>query len=103
MQELTDADVSIVIVGPLRYRTEMIELFTDLLGRPPIETGGVQLWRDVQGSAAPLTARRRRRRGAARRTKREAPGNPGASRVLGQVPDGTAASPASWPAKGPGR
>jgi hypothetical protein len=31
----------------------MIDLFTNLLGRPPIETGGVQLWRDVQESFAP--------------------------------------------------
>ena len=49
-QELIDADVSVVIVGPLRYRAEMIDLFTDLLGRPPVQTGGVALWRDVQGS-----------------------------------------------------
>jgi hypothetical protein len=53
MQELGDARISVVIVGPLRYRAEMISLFTDLLGRPPIETGGVQLWRDVQGSISP--------------------------------------------------
>jgi hypothetical protein len=53
LQELIDAQVSVVIVGPLRYRTEMIALFTDLLGRPPIETGGVQLWRDVQEAVAP--------------------------------------------------
>jgi hypothetical protein len=51
-EELRDAQVSTVIVGPLRYRTEMIALFTDLFGRAPIEVDGVQLWRDVQGSIA---------------------------------------------------
>jgi hypothetical protein len=53
VQELIDAQVSVVIIGPLRYRTEMIALFANLLGRPPIETGGVQLWRDVQEAVAP--------------------------------------------------
>jgi hypothetical protein len=52
VQELSDAGVSVVIVGPMRYRSEMIELFTDLLGQPPVETGGVQLWRDVRESVA---------------------------------------------------
>ena len=52
IEELRQAGISVVIVGPLRYRTEMIELFTDLLGRPPIEVDGVQLWRDVQESIA---------------------------------------------------
>jgi hypothetical protein len=45
--ELRNAGVSVVIVGPMRHRAEMIELFTDLFGEPPIESGGVQLWRDV--------------------------------------------------------
>jgi hypothetical protein len=53
VQELIHADVSDVIVGPLRYRTEMVALFTDLLGGPPIETGGVELWRNVQAAIAP--------------------------------------------------
>jgi hypothetical protein len=53
-QELTDADVSVVIVGPMRYRDEMIALFSDLFGRPPVDADGVQLWRNVQGSLARL-------------------------------------------------
>jgi hypothetical protein len=53
-RELTDAGVSVVIVGPMQHRQEMIALFTDLFGRPPVEAGGVQLWRDVQGSLARL-------------------------------------------------
>ena len=52
IEELTDVGVTVVIIGPLRYRAEMIELFTDLLGGPPIEVDGVQLWRDVQASIA---------------------------------------------------
>jgi hypothetical protein len=51
-QELADADVSVVIVGPMQHREEMVAFFTDLFGRPPLDTGGVQLWRDVQGSLA---------------------------------------------------
>jgi hypothetical protein len=53
-KELSDADVSVVIVGPMHYREEMIALFTDLFGQPPVEAGGVQLWRNVQGSLARL-------------------------------------------------
>jgi hypothetical protein len=50
--ELDEAQVSVVIVGPLRYRAEMISLFTDLFGRPPLEIDGVQLWRDVHAAIA---------------------------------------------------
>ena len=52
IEELQDAQVSVVIVGPLRYRAEMVEMFSALLGRPPEEVDGVQLWRDVQASIA---------------------------------------------------
>jgi hypothetical protein len=51
-QELADAGISVVIVGPMQHREEMIALFTDLFGRPPAEAGGVQLWSNVQGSLA---------------------------------------------------
>jgi hypothetical protein len=51
-RELADAGISVVIVGPMQHREEMIALFTDLFGRPPAEVGGVQLWSDVQGSLA---------------------------------------------------
>lgn len=50
--ELREAQVSVVIVGPLKYRVEMLALFTDLFRRPPIEVDGVQLWRDVQATIA---------------------------------------------------
>jgi hypothetical protein len=49
IRELLDAQVSVVIVGPLRYRAEMLALFTDLFRSPPVEIDGVALWRDVQG------------------------------------------------------
>jgi hypothetical protein len=51
-QELTDAGVSVVIVGPMRYQPDMVALFTDLFGRPPVRADGVYLWRDVDGSLA---------------------------------------------------
>jgi hypothetical protein len=47
-RELTDAGVSVVIVGPTPHRDEMVALFTDLFGQPPVERGGVQLWSQVQ-------------------------------------------------------
>jgi hypothetical protein len=50
--ELRKAQVSVVIVGSLRYRAQMVSLFTDLFRRPPIEIDGVQLWRDVQQTVA---------------------------------------------------
>jgi hypothetical protein len=50
--ELRDNQVSVVILGPLKHRAEMITLFTDLFRRPPIEADGVQLWRDVQETIA---------------------------------------------------
>jgi hypothetical protein len=52
IEELQEAQVSVVIVGPLRYRTEMLDLFTDLFHRPPVEVDGVQIWRDVQETIA---------------------------------------------------
>jgi hypothetical protein len=51
-QELAEAGISVVIVGQLRYRNQMVALFTDLFGRQPEEREGVQIWRDVQGSIA---------------------------------------------------
>lgn len=43
-QELADVGVTTVIVGPMRYRSEMIAFFTDLFGGPPADVDGVQLW-----------------------------------------------------------
>jgi hypothetical protein len=39
--------VNTVIVGPMGQRDNMVKFFTDLLGRPPETTGGVQAWFDV--------------------------------------------------------
>jgi hypothetical protein len=52
IEELARIGVDVVIVGPLRYRSEMVELFTNLLGRPPADVDGVQLWRNVQETIA---------------------------------------------------
>jgi hypothetical protein len=46
-QQLTTDGISVVLVGPMGHRDAMVALFTDLLGVPPVETGGVELWRDV--------------------------------------------------------
>jgi hypothetical protein len=53
-RELADAGISVVILGPMQHRVEMVALFTDLFGRPPVEAGGVEMWSDVQGSLAGL-------------------------------------------------
>jgi hypothetical protein len=47
LRELADRHIAAVIVGPMRYRELMVAMFTDLLGVPPVETGGVELWRNV--------------------------------------------------------
>ncbi len=54
LRELADHGIAVVIVGPMRYRDQMVAFFTDLLGQPPTETGGVQLWRDIPGILARL-------------------------------------------------
>jgi hypothetical protein len=45
--ELHAASVSSVIVGPTPRRAEIIDFFARLLGAPPVEVGGVALWRSV--------------------------------------------------------
>ncbi len=45
--DLASAGITDVIVGPLRYRPQMVGFFTDLFGRPPLEVDGVELWRQV--------------------------------------------------------
>ena len=47
-QELIRAGIDDVIVGSMNHRDEMIDLFTQLFGAPPEETGGVALWRNVE-------------------------------------------------------
>jgi hypothetical protein len=42
--ELGAWHVNAVVVGPMGQRTKMVEFFTDLLGSPPEEVGGVSLW-----------------------------------------------------------
>jgi hypothetical protein len=49
-RDLESAAITDVIVGPMRYRDQMIGFFTDLFGRPPEVIDGVWLWRDVNRS-----------------------------------------------------
>jgi hypothetical protein len=47
LRELADVGISVVIVGPMQHREEMVAMLTDVLGRSPEESGGVQLWRNL--------------------------------------------------------
>lgn len=49
-RDLKAAAITDVIVGPMRYRQQMVGFFTNLFGRPPLEVDGVWLWRDVARS-----------------------------------------------------
>jgi hypothetical protein len=45
---LADLDrwqVAAVIVGPMAHRDQVVDLYTELLGKPPQWTEGVALWR----------------------------------------------------------
>jgi len=50
LQELRADGIDAVIVGPMSHAPEMVQLFSDLLGRAPEAVGGVWIWRDVAGS-----------------------------------------------------
>jgi hypothetical protein len=63
LQDLRDASVSAVVVGPMNNRRQMVGFFTDLFGRPPEEVGGVELWRDVDRAGVSLRSRSGRGRG----------------------------------------
>jgi hypothetical protein len=49
-RDLESARISVVIVGPMGYRSQMVGFFTDLFQRPPREVEGVELWTDVDTS-----------------------------------------------------
>jgi hypothetical protein len=50
--QLERLDVRSVVVGPMKVgRSRSVALFRDLLGRPPVETGGVELWPDALAAA----------------------------------------------------
>ncbi len=46
-RDLRSDGVRDVVVGPMDDHDQMVAFFTDLFGRPPLDVGGVQLWRDV--------------------------------------------------------
>jgi hypothetical protein len=52
-RDLTSARISVVIVGPMRARNQMVGFFTDLFGRPPDEVDGVEIWKGVDESGVP--------------------------------------------------
>jgi hypothetical protein len=47
LAELRADEISVVLVGSMRYRSQMVAFFTDLLGVAPTDSQGVALWRDV--------------------------------------------------------
>jgi hypothetical protein len=49
-RDLEAARISVVIVGPMANRTQMVGFFTDLFGHPPIEVDGVELWKGIDAS-----------------------------------------------------
>lgn len=55
--DLQRLQVQDIIVGPMDKREQMIAFFTDLLGRPPENVEGVQIWRNVlRDGVAPAPA-----------------------------------------------
>ncbi|MDQ6771534.1 MAG: hypothetical protein M3024_00865 [Candidatus Dormibacteraeota bacterium] len=48
--DLRNWGVSAVVVGPMGRRAKMVEFFTDLLGSPPDDVGGVSLWSTLPAS-----------------------------------------------------
>jgi hypothetical protein len=57
ISDLEASGISVVIVGPMPHRAEMVAFFTELLGAPPTETGGVEIWRDMPGLLASMRDR----------------------------------------------
>lgn len=47
LQELTSDGIDDVLIGPMNHRDLMVDFFTRLLGAPPEQVAGVQLWRNV--------------------------------------------------------
>ena len=50
--ELRDWNVDTVIVGPMDHQPAMVDFLSQLLGRPPVSTGGVYVWWSVDQLAA---------------------------------------------------
>lgn len=50
VEDLRSRRVGTVIVGPMRHQAETVELFTDLLGRPPAFHDGVYVWSGAPGA-----------------------------------------------------
>jgi hypothetical protein len=51
LEELAKWQVRTVVVGPTRGHADMIHFFTAVLGRAPTQSGGVDVWWDVDPAA----------------------------------------------------
>ena len=49
-RDLEGAGISVVIVGPMPNRSQMVAFFSDLFGRPPKEVDGIELWTGVDAT-----------------------------------------------------
>jgi hypothetical protein len=52
LAELAADGIDDVIVGPMNHRDLMVDFFTRLLGAPPEQQDGIQLWRNVRAVTA---------------------------------------------------
>jgi hypothetical protein len=52
MAELRERQVRAVVVGPCPGRDQIVTFFTGLLGRPPQQSGGVDVWWGVDAATA---------------------------------------------------
>jgi hypothetical protein len=44
LQTLRGWHLSAIVLGPMPHRDVAVRFFATLLGRPPISTGGIELW-----------------------------------------------------------
>jgi hypothetical protein len=52
-RDLHTLPIQDVVVGPMNNEGQMVAFFTDLFGRSPAHTQGVELWRHIEDGVAP--------------------------------------------------
>ena len=52
--DLARAEVATVLVGPMAHRLTMVAFLRELLGRDPVEAGGVYVWSEVRSPSGAL-------------------------------------------------
>lgn len=52
LADLEKWQVRTVLVGPMDHANRAIAIFTEMFGRPPVVSGGVAAWYDVDPAAA---------------------------------------------------